>query len=33
MGRILLLEDDASLALGLEFSLKEEGYMMLHMLV
>lgn len=30
MGRILLLEDDASLALGLEFSLKEEGYDVTH---
>ncbi|TCZ78748.1 response regulator transcription factor [Paenibacillus albiflavus] len=28
--RILLLEDDASLALGLEFSLKEEGYEVRH---
>lgn len=30
MVRILLLEDDASLALGLEFSLKEEGYDVTH---
>lgn len=30
MSRILLLEDDASLALGLEFSLKEEGYEVKH---
>ncbi|MGE6257814.1 response regulator transcription factor [Heyndrickxia sporothermodurans] len=28
--KILLLEDDASLALGLEFSLKEEGYDVTH---
>lgn len=30
MTRILLLEDDASLALGLDFSLKEEGYDITH---
>jgi two-component system, OmpR family, response regulator RegX3 len=30
MTRILLLEDDASLALGLEFSLKDEGYEVKH---
>ncbi|MBS4190557.1 response regulator transcription factor [Bacillus sp. FJAT-49705] len=30
MVRILLLEDDASLALGLKFSLKEEGYDVTH---